>query len=35
MTCTCDYSYICPGCQNRIDIANNQLIADERQEWVR
>lgn len=34
MSCKCDYSYICPECQVKIDVANQERYLDELRAWI-
>ena len=34
MSCTCDYSYTCPECQVKIDVANQERYLEELTEWI-
>lgn len=34
MACTCDYSYTCPECQQRIDAENHKAYMREWHAWV-
>ena len=35
MSCTCDYSYTCPPCQQRIELENRIDYQNEVSEWVK
>ena len=34
MSCACDYSYTCPECQVKIDVANQERYLDELRAWI-
>jgi hypothetical protein len=34
MACTCDYSYICPECQDRIETERRLLVEEETAKWI-
>ena len=34
MTCKCDYSYICPECQRKIEVQNQLEYQRELSDWI-